>query len=933
MSIKVLASGLKRVIQEWTDDAVRLYKSGNQAVDVGEAARATAGTSSTKERVLKDFDQLWSKYSESKSFTSFRNVADIDTYTDQRAVDVAIEAAMSSRETKRVTQIASRMGIEPEGFNTRLQEIFALQDDAERTVAFRNLKNDLSDKALEKKYTDYADQYEQIIMANSAGEDTFIKKARKNINDRIENMDTKPGAVSEKRMYLEELYKTNQVLGEAIRNGAEYTRTKGTLAAIAGKYLTDVNSKINNAYVKFAEMGELAASQNLKQLNDLVGYSRKMDGWGRATIGKAERALYELEDGGMKIRQYVEGKNVENMELIEGLQVDRALAEDLGMTAGEVRLANKINNLYRSAMKTKLEIDVGDFQFRNLFKNWNEVPEDRIIYPEYLGRSDFGHNFWHAKPSDEVAEKLKSEVAGYRAGLERNDYIGAQSKIYMARKEFGGLKGAYDRRKMPYEELQDYSYQFFNSIPYMQGKRALQQVKMSLSIPKNVKGKLDDKMRDILDIEQQWDGFFIKSKTGEQMSKVESFFNDLSNLSIPMALFNANLWTINGFLQPFMNAGPSRGFFNVAKNELLTAGKFAKSIHNAKKGWTAVLDDMFAYDVPGKATRKQKLKSHVMKQFRANNPEIYAIPTEDIMSYASRTIQDGPIRNRLKKLLQYSIYPFKTSDIVSRHVVLSSSMDLADSRLSKVFDQVRAGKLSKFEARTKLEKELHLREFNALQRESLANKLRTNNMAKYKKYEDWLEDNVDFIYEYADTSVKTHIFDYSKFGRQQISQELIKKSPILAKVFTFRSWPLYYTKLLKGQIDAFSSGDRTPLLKSAAAGFSVFALAANAATSDDEYVASYGRYMQGKIPILSPVSFVSGLMENPFGMLEPIAGLGVWAPTKGMIEFRNLISGKNPSKMSSLDFMEMSSWRRMKNTPIIYRGQQLSDLIKEISDE
>ncbi len=981
--MKIPASKFRKVLSE--------FFSSKAVIDV--AGQATETAAKNKKLFADMFDGAYKRYNKSSAYKLANEVVGETMSASSKKAEIygAVDTAFSEGDVRKITNLSNQLGYDAETLKFRLSK-----------GQNRKVKDELSSLAQQKAKKQVVEVFEEDLLAMSAGENKYIKRAKGNAftksfneeeyidelvnarsaytdeplkrntkdlekslkdlaGDNADKLISQAKAKSTAEMfntdrYIGELIKVKKSLQDIIEEQGGYRRPGKGLFAIADDYLSDTPGKIDRAYRTFSQSGELGVAKNMSHLFKLHKATSKLNGYGQSIGSRITRVLNELDDEGLKVRQYVEQKNPKRFQYDaqNRLVYDRDLAEEIGMSVDEVRLANKVNNFYRSAAKTHVDIETrGDLSLSNMYKTWDEIPDDKIVNLDPVGKGDYGHNYWHAKPNEEYFEKhLKSDQA-YIEATKKDDY-NINTRIFYGRKGESGLRSDYANRVTPAEEIETYSNEFFRQQPYRIGKHLLNQTKMTLAIPKKeVVGKYSDKLKDLKRIEQDWDNMFRKGRDFEEMTKPEQLYGEFVKGSISLALSNPLLWMFNAH-QSLMTSSATKGFGRVLKETIKTDTKFAKEVLKYGSGLTRgktrsqIMEGLWKDTVPGVANRKELLKAQMAKQFRDRNPQIFALPTEELMKHTSVATKRNGITGKAKELfdraVQYSLVPFKTSDLLARHVTMKASVGKADDVLESVYKKVKAGKIDNLQARSEIERKLHFREFSSVDSEGMT-KIPLNNIKKTKSYKDWYTqpEVQDMIYDYGELSVKAELFNYDKFGRQTVMNALSAKSPLLAQTFTFKSWPLYYTKLLKSQVDEAVTGYKNkdfrlmePLFKSSVVGLSAYALGSYAATSDSDFVNHFGRYMQGRVPAMSPFSFASSVTTQPLGMLDPAVGVGLYVSSTGMKQIDKAVEGMTGEEiegMSTIDFIQRVGLKKTLKTPAVFRGKQFIESLESLQEE
>jgi len=339
--------------------------------------------------------------------------------------------------------------------------------------------------------------------------------------------------------------------------------------------------------------------------------------------------------------------------------------------------------------------------------------------------------------------------------------------------------------------------------------------------------------------------------------------------------------------------------------------ELGKNVFAKEKGLNRIIENIGkgTYDAPY-VKGFEGVEKNLFERYMSEHPEFSRLQMSDLLPESNTLVA---------KIGHILTLPFQASDKISRFVSFGSSAEFASVQYQKFVKNLK--KMKRNEAVAELAKDIHLKQFKGIERQQILDAINFSDLTK----------NKEFLYQFSKSSVKSQIFDYSRYGSQYLKDKAMSVNPIFAQALTFTSWPMYYSRLLKGALDSYKAGDRRPLLNLIAMGSAMYVGTSMAiAESDSPAVKEWASYAKGKTPGLAPLGLVQRGISSPAGIYSPIAGAGLWGISKGL-NFVSELSGEN--HRDSIDFMENLGQKTAKSYVGYRKYQSLRELYDQIRGE
>lgn len=669
---------------------------------------------------------------------------------------------------------------------------------------------------------------------------------------------------------------------------------------------TNVTSKTGVVYRQARKLKLNALAESSNKFYDFLDSANKIEAKSNRVLTQLERALIEAgDDQSQLVNRYIENFAPERLaEDANGLFKDSVIQQQLGITDDMIRLANKKVNVYGQVMETKVQMDNNNFTASKISRDFEEVNE-LMPRTERMGAGDLGPNYTHAVPTKEYfMENIAKhdEFAALSKEHADNAYEMASFHAKARLGEISNLRLNPENRLKPHEEVAHYKRQFAPYMIKVNGNRLMNQIKAVGAFELGVRGtkKIAGPLNDLLaPMVKQWE-LKVNPKKLEDLSPTEKFLKGYVDTSVSFALANPLMWMFNSG-QLITTGSNFKGLWNTISNTGIAQTKFVKEVVRNKGNVKKAMNAMFTDGIHPE-------RKAFFERFYDESPEIQTILEPFAFDDTSK----------YKKWLDVINMLFAASDKISRYASFSSALDFGEKAIERFAKDVQT--LGKAEAIKKVYKDAHLYEFDPIVRERLIEQLLDKN-------------GKEFLYEFARQSVKAEIFDYSKIGSPFVKDWARNAHPIIAQTFTFTSWPMFYSQLMKGSMQALANGDRKPMTMLGLMGLGWYSAAQFAADSDINAVRMAGKYAIGRTPGLMPmVQLNEFFYKEPLGILAPIGKLPTAPILAGMKWMDDAMAGSK-SGQTSVDFMYRDLKDTIKGNILLNSGKRSYNQVKALYDD
>ena len=750
--------------------------------------------------------------------------------------------------------------------------------------------------------------------------------------------------------------------GKVMEDALEKSGKKIDLAGLGtvDKWLTGVEVKAGHAITYFNQKGMLLASNAMRGFSAVA----RVGGVAKSKLQQLYRDI-ELRDIALgdqrknAVREYMEKRDYSKAVMysdhptkkmiMANPEMAQAVAEKYGIKFGyaEMKYANQKESILRETKKYDYMMKSGayDQATRELPRSINEIDGTVIRYAnQRFGTADLGPNYHPRKGNDEWLErtgkKFPEDMESYRDAVKNGD-LGNQLKFFERRRNDSPDLELNENRLSPEEEIKFYMSGLADASIRREGVRFIQQAKFATLMPlgemkgKNMKGE----HQYLQLIEKNWQMNF-NPKGLEGLSAPTKWLLAYSKAVIPLALMSEKMIVSNSW-QAIFTGGYRHGYLKAIAATGLEITKFGKEIIFHPTRFKSIFDSMAKGDFDKAILTGDKgMRARNLYRYQQNNVGLHTMVDEDfksIMAYSGEGA--GAVLARAFAWLGETItLPFAYSDQISRRAAFTSAHWHGEYALKTFQKNLKKG-MSIDEAKTKLVQDLHLKSFNLGDDPDYIMKALDIDNIKGSAEE--------FLFRYADRSMRQEIFDYSTLGQSMAKAKAKEIHPIAGVALTFTSWPMYFHELSKGALQAYKNGDKEPLLKLIAGGLAVY-MGSTAAMGEDSvfqknlkpymdkggikgYLAKTAsempNYMQARAPGLSYYAFVEKLTASPAGILTPLVGVVTYPIVASMDSFSDMLSG---GAQNSFDFFKMTAKKYANNEIAWRRGLYLSKVFKQV---
>lgn len=665
------------------------------------------------------------------------------------------------------------------------------------------------------------------------------------------------------------------------------------------RYSSTIEDKLAAMHVMAKKDGLGDTAARIEQTYDFMVNLRMFDAQMKNYKDNIARGYETLgRDKADAVRSYIEGFSVG--KLAKGFEKDAALATSLGLTDDEIRFANKMINAGRYLKRKEKMINVKQFEDDSMPLLFDDIDDTKVLFKDqnfsFDGSGDLGHNYHPVRITDEYLEKI-NQAKGQNVFKDLRGHDQQYVKYHMHR-TVDATAQRYENRLAPAEEWDAYMSEYMVSTVKHAGNKYFDDITYGLSTTDLIGVGIGDKKfatikryRDIVNsTNEHWNALFRPIDTPEGV--IGKTVAALTDLNTTVALASPRMATFNT-LQTITNTANWKGVPNTMKS-LRIIPEFVKG---------AVKGDVKANNIFTKVFNEKRIQNGI-KAMRESG-KISKETAAAIDHYFTRANPDILMKDfynmdgKIKEIFNSLTIPFQMSDIMSRGSALVSASDFAASKLAMLGDDFFLKNKKTPAAIKRAIKELHLYEFNSLQRNRILNA--TNRQ--------------DFINKFTTESVRAEIYDYSKYNRQFLLDNLRDK-PNIARMARFLSWNLYYKNLVSGAYRSWINGDKKPaadLAKVAATWMIGMSVVSGA---DFPVVSEYARYGVGRTPFISPAVGIGTMgFRDVYGITAPAISTMMWLPVKTIDWINdNIMRG---SDKDSIDFIEKELFNNAKYQPIL----------------
>jgi len=690
--------------------------------------------------------------------------------------------------------------------------------------------------------------------------------------------------------------------------------------------IATIPSKIDKLYV-YANKNNMTGTANaIKMFNDFLensyGFSNGILSLKKDIVNSLKQVEKKGEVHGRALREYGEkayidvdsfSKTLDDSNSIEKvydnmyskrIRVNKEVAEEIQKKHGvqftndDFELSNELTNMFSALRLVEAERSINKFNVTNLpysrrtmrEADWNHDIDPRFfndnITQGYHGVADNGRSYRPIVITDEYKNHLQSKgdqnIRNYFNEKGKNS-----AQTYNKLRNIDSGASLHENRKLPSEEVESYLNKYVNNIINSKGQKLITDIKRSYNKSASYmrdfsdagldkKRPLNEGVDSMVDsIATHWTNAF--QKTQEAKSIVGKAVLGLTDLNTAFALLSPKMLIINDF-QPFVTGAPYKGVMN-------TFYGYRKSLPFFK--------EMFA----GKG-----IDSAVKSLAKNNLSDLEgAVLNNFFNKYMPDALQSDLWMGggKLEPLKEVVTNFFKATDIHSRLTTALAAVKMGDDVLNKYGKEFLDGSINSPLSLKKLTKELHLKEFRALEMERLI-------QALHKGKEE-------FLTEFAHASVNKEIYNYNLLNRPAFL-DAIKKNPYAARAGRFVTWSFYYKEAIDGIFRSYADGDTLPAKRLALLSASWLIGASTVAGADIPFLSNLASYAVGRTPVISPVMNLADMPRRAVGgILVPSISTLLYPITVGLNSITNLAG----SNKDSFDYLEKEFKRNSLNQPIL----------------
>jgi len=713
------------------------------------------------------------------------------------------------------------------------------------------------------------------------------------------------------------------------------------------RYSGTIQDDISRMYDVFGKTGNKAGQAACEKAHAFVTYANSLetviDRTGKSIASVLEETTPERR---LAIRNYVESQIAADIKakpiktkdgIFRNIEADWDNVYKNALSDDEVLLANKITNANRLTKKYEYDLyyskDSKDLKdtLANSVNALDDIADDVILYKDIdlstpeIG--DYGINYWHVSITDEHRKTVRAAIDAKHDGINW-DNTGSKQYGYQISRRSGGSEALFDAEKRldPLDELNKYFYEFRDYNLHRIGKAYMENIRQAATIEDLLntskafakhKQKYDKSTKFMVNaIAERWDRIFARQTQPDNI--VTKLLAGVADANTSAALGQSITSLTNVFVGDFSSAavGQRMPFFN-SLQPMTTTAMFKGIIPTL----AALKDSPSVAKAFMKATKQN---GGFKKIFSPANMEI---AIKDI----SNNIDDPLLQKAWKDYWKYenpdvlmkqlytmdskiqTVYDalttiFRLSDISSRSTAIAAAVRHAERQYGRYApEQILKGDPKTLD---NLVRNLHLWEFNSLDRKHI--------MEAVKKKEE-------FISRYATASVRSELFNYSRYFRPEIV-ERAKTHWATARAVRFLSWNMYYTNLLRGVHRSYINGDKEPLRNMLKLAIVWYGTASYGSGVDDKTIQSFANYGIGRTPMISPVI---GTATTSYRELTGILAPSIAVMTALPLKVADILSDSASGEKSQKDFVDYA-WE--KNYNLLVRQPAARPFIKIYKD-
>ena len=588
-----------------------------------------------------------------------------------------------------------------------------------------------------------------------------------------------------------------------------------------------------------------------------------------------EKAYKAAPEKAANIRRYIESFNAQklglmpenNTPLARSIIADVETATQLGLTADDVKIANKIIVSQRNVARISGGYKKGDYT-GNIEYRWKDIDPmyaSETMTPQVAkdfletryGPGDWGYNFHHAKGTDEYMAKIRPNLyPNGKASLEINEekWLENSGSIFMERKTTSRLRDFDENRLLPHEEIADYRKQITGYLGRGVAKNNINALKSVYAIDSALllKNKSTSRAfyKGIEDLETSVMNIYSKSWIDRSQHPISAFVNDA--LTTGSRLYSGML------LSAFTNAKlPFLQLTQGIANDLFA---FEKTPLTSFATVKASMDRML-----GK--HGDSIVANTNRYMRENNKNIVqgmvdVIDMPNDMGTAGQAFANG-----VDWLINIAMMPNMYADKLARAYTLAGSTTMFENSIKGYTKKLASG-MEKQQALAELIKDLKLPYINNhFISENIVGNIARGNMKEAS-------------YQYAKAITEKTNFNYERVAYPEFINSIRAMGnkhgmPWMAASMSFASYPLMFAEhFFKPMAIEAAKGNFAPFARFMGAGAAMY-LAAKSLEQEDnpEALQALGRYMVNKGTWFSPLGAIDLATRQAAGTAAPFLSL------------------------------------------------------------
>lgn len=725
------------------------------------------------------------------------------------------------------------------------------------------------------------------------------------------------------------------------------------------KFFTGVESKIGDGRRYFYQKGAILAGQAMEKLSGVARVGGVAKTKLKNLTKQGQLRLLALGENKKKaVIEYIEKRNYGGAKMFSdhptkpmimaNLEMAEAVGQKYGVKIGynEMKFANQMSSMLREDLKYRTLWKAGQYDqaTRELPRSINELDGTVIKHANTKFDRDLGTNYWPRIANDEWLAKngkrFAEDISSYNNAVRDNDY-GNQMKFFERRRMDAPELQIYENRIPAEEELQRYLSGSSDATIRREGIRLINEAKFATMMPLKETGSrnLKGEHQYLKVIEDNWRTNF-DPKGIEGLNKAEKLLLSYSRAVIPLALMSEKMIMSNTF-QNIFTGGYRHGYLRAIAGAGLELTKFGAEVIFHPFRLRSVFDSMAKGDFDKAVLMGDKgIRARNLYRYQQNNTGLHTMIDEDFKSIIqfSGENAEGVMSRAFAWLGETLSLPFSCSDQISRRAAFTTAHWHGESALKTLEKNMRKG-MSYNDAEAIMIKDLHLHSFN------LGDD--PNYILKAIDPDNIKGSTEEFLFRYADRSMRQEIFDYSTMGQNMAKAKMKQWNPIAGVAMTFTSWPMYFHELSKGALKAYKNGDKAPLQKLVMGGIAVYMGTAYAMREDSPFQKNLQPYMDGggvkgylaktasempsylqaRSPGLSYQMFVEKLTSSPAGIFTPVVGVVTYPIVSAMDDFSDMISG---GERNHMEFAKKAAEKYGRNEIAWRRGLYLSKVFKQV---